>query len=355
MNKVNLYLFLFSVWLLLSGCRQPYDKPLEIGLPGYIVYVEDFTGYWGLTAGRFGDLVLIDGNNNVKRVLTNDRFYYDSPNLVNEASGIVFESKRAENISIRGLGAPSSIYYMDLQTLDIRPLLPSILSHFNTGSGYRTARRPHVFLPNSEFALLLNPLRGGAFASRVYLFYPDSGDFHKNEKLPHEYIGLDGLFVSPDGSIISFFSFKEYGLHLYNRDNNEIILEMSNLDSDTNRPRERCYPGMWINNHTFYYSCFTISKNLNQIFRYSLEDASSTLITEFYDEKLQISDVHITKDEKNFIFLSNRMIDDNFFADIYKYNIEKGELINLTNTANNEKGFMRYYETYEDIPEWTIW
>ena len=49
------------------------------------------------------------------------------------------------------------------------------------------------------------------------------------------------------------------------------------------------------------------------------------------------------------------MIDDNFFADIYKYDIEKSELINLTNTPNNAKGYMRYYETEQDIPEWTIW
>lgn len=347
-------LSLFITSLLLIGCQSPFDEPLETGLPGYIIYVEDLTGYYGLTAGQFGNLVLIDGKNNLKRVLTNDRYFYRNPNLVNGGQGIVFESKRGNNIGVSGLSTNSALYYMDTETLQISLLETTINRKFNKDFDLTRAHNPFVFR-NSELGFYMNAV--DLSDSMMHFLNTESGTLNHSRVLSHfRRTGDDMPFQSTGGRLVIFGNHRSLGyIQLYDRDEDEFVLRIDNEHPDVKGNISACRPGMWEDDNTFYYSCHIHAINLNQIFRYTLDDSVSTLITSFHDDKLRISDLHITQNREYFVFLSHRIIESGFYSDIYKYNIKKSELTNLTNTTPNAKGFMRYYEHEEDIPEWNIW
>lgn len=93
------------------------DGPVE---KGTLLFVEDLDGQGGLSAGRFGDLVLLNPETGARHVLTRDNHYDDHPSWGPEGRYILFASKRQQNPRTRDMGAPSHIHRLDLTSGEIR-------------------------------------------------------------------------------------------------------------------------------------------------------------------------------------------------------------------------------------------
>ena len=130
-NKLTLPMVVMVLLIVaVAGCAEPVEMEMEVPIPGKLVYVEDFSGRHGVLAGRFGDLVLIEGNENKRYALTDDHYYYAYPNLVNGGKEVWFESKRGDDLWPAGLSSRSDLYSLDVETRQVRNIRDSLSTVF---------------------------------------------------------------------------------------------------------------------------------------------------------------------------------------------------------------------------------
>lgn len=311
-------------------------EDIELPFDGLVVYVEDLTGENGLLANPFGDLVMLDGNNNTKQIITNDGYYYAYPNLSLDKQSIIFESKRDRNIIISGLGAISNIYKYHFETKEIKKYWDIIYD--KTGFELGESMKSPSISPSGQKLAMIHTHYGKSNFMAI--------DFVNNEILqitndrakrpltrsniswsPNE----DYLLIEPP----TFFSSRP--VLLFNFNTSEFIsITYPYPDILEKGKAYLCKPGTWINYHSFYYSCSIPSSN-TQIFKYSLADSSSTEIISI--EGLRVMSLQANPSNNELLFIGGK---ENYRHDLYLLKLDSEELIRLT-YDERQKGWMRWY------------
>lgn len=123
-------IFILLISVLLYSCNkvktQTYNSPLK----NCLLYIEDISGTEGVSAGKFGDIVIFNLDTKKKEILTDDYYYDASPTYSRYGHKIVFESKRETQTMLSGLANPSRLFSIDLKTGKISNLSESLFHRF---------------------------------------------------------------------------------------------------------------------------------------------------------------------------------------------------------------------------------
>lgn len=308
------------------------DLPFE----GIVVYVEDIQGEHGLLANPFGDLVLLDGQNNTRQVLTNDGFYYAYPNLSVDYKSIIFESKRDRGINISGLGAASKLYEFELETKKINSYWDILFEK----TGFELGER--IQSPS------LSP--SGQKLAMIHTHYGKSNfmavDFENKEILQitnertQKPLNRSNISWSPNEVYLMFEPpiFSQRPILLFNF-NNSVITSIihPNYDSLEGDKRYICRSGAWIDDSYFYFSCSNPTNRKTQIFKYSLIDNISTEVMTV--EETSVKSLQTNSSGNKILFIGGK---EGFRDDLYMLNVDSKELIRITHDER-QKGWLRWY------------
>lgn len=315
---------------------------MDVPIHGKLVYVEDFAGRHGVLAGRFGDLVLIDGNENKRYALTDDHYYYAYPNLVNDGKEVWFESKRGDDLWPAGLSSRSDIYSLDVETRQVRNIRDSLSTVFGV-SLVEGIERISVSPSGSRMVFQMRDVEKGAPLSPRPFFYVDR-DINMLRRFEDETYRISWMqvFWTNDESIISY----EHGGHprVYIYDfKNEIARRLSNdFIESTNRP-VACYAGSWLGEDHFVYTC-RYTRNEIKIFHYDYSNDSSIEIAEIVKENFGIQSLHISRDGSYLVFIGTTSVDFKIVkSGIYVYDLETKEMKVFADNKR-QKRWLRWYE-----------
>jgi hypothetical protein len=334
------FLFLF----MLLGCGEPSEVEMEIPIPGKLVYVEDFAGRHGVLAGRFGDLVLIDGNNNRRYALTDDHYYYAHPNLVNNGKEVWFESKRGDDLWPAGLGSRSDLYSLDVETRQVRNIRDSLSTVF--GVPLELGISKFSVSPSDTRVVFSMRDRNNPDESSLTSFFHIDKDEQQLKRVENRLIRepIDHAFWSPDESKITYEMMIRYArVYTFDIGNNE-QREISNDFIESSASRVWCVTGNWYTNNKFVYVCSNRDMRFNKIFIYDYEEGSSKEIAEIVKDNFAIRSLHISRDGSYLVFIGTTSIDFEIVESaIYVYNLETDEMESFA-VNKREKRWMRWYE-----------
>jgi len=341
-DKLTLPLIMMII-LALAGCREPIEVEMEVPIPGKLVYVEDFAGRHGVLAGRFGDLVLLDGNKNRRYALTDDHYYYAYPNLVNNGKEVWFESKRGDDLWPAGLGSRSDLYSLDVETRQVRNIRDSLSTVFGVPLELGISKLS-VSPSGRRFVFKMRDRNNPNESSLTSFFYFDKDypDLKRVEnRLTRE--PIDHTFWALDESKIAYEMMVRYGLvYTYDIENQE----HRNLSNDLLESISRvfCRSGSWQNNKEFVYMCRENVGNRSIIYKYNYEEDASTIIAEIVKDNFLVRSLHISRDGSYLVFIGRTMEDYKILKSaLYIYDLETEEMTAFA-VNKREKRWMRWYE-----------
>lgn len=314
-----------------TGTFEVDDLPFE----GLVVYVEDLSGKNGLLANPFGDLVMLDGDSNTKQIKTNDGFFYAYPNLSPDQKSIIFESKRDRGINNSGLGVRSNLYEYHLETNEIHNYWDIIYD--KTGFELGEMEAPSLSPSGQKLAMIHTHYGNSNFMAI---------DFENKEILQitndrrQKPLVQSNISWSPNEEYLLFEppNFSRRPVLLFNFNTSELTsIIHPNYDTLEGDKRYFCKSGAWIDNSSFYFSCSTPPAQQTQIFRYSLNDNTSTEI--MIVEETSVESLQTNGSGDQILFIGGN---EGFHDDLYMLKVESKELVRITHD-DRQKGWMRWY------------
>jgi len=335
--------FLFLILSL--GCGEPSEVEMEVPISGKLVYVEDFGGRQGVLAGRFGDLVLIEGNENKRYALTDDHYYYAYPNLVNGGKEVWFESKRGDDLWPAGLSSRSDLYSLDVETRQVRNIRDSLSTVFAVPLE-DGIERISVSPSGSRMVFQMRDVETGSPIGPRPFFYLDR-DFNMLRRVEDETYRISWMqvFWSDDENKISFDSGGHRRVFVYNFERQQAHRISNEFIESIQRPMF-CHAGSWIDDNRFVYSCSYSGGNEIKIFQYDYHTDSSTEIAEIVKENFGIQSLHISRDGSYLVFIGTTSVDFKIVESaIYVYDIETNEMQSFAENKR-QKRWLRWYEDF---------
>lgn len=305
---------------------------------GLVVYVEDLRGKNGLTANPFGDLVMLDGDSNTKKIITDDGFYYAYPNLSPDQKSIIFESKRDRGINISGLGARSNLYEHHLETNEIHDYWDIIYD--KTGFELGERMESPSLSPSGQKLAMIHTHYGNSNFMAI--------DFENKEILQitnnrrQKPLVQSNISWSPNEKYLLFEppNFSRRPVLLFNFNSSELTsIIHPNYDTLEGDKRYFCKSGAWIDDSNFYFSCSIPPERKTQIFRYSLNDNTSTEV--MLVEETSVKSLQTNSGGSQILFIGGK---EGFRDDLYLLKVESKELVRITHD-DRQKGWMRWYPT----------
>lgn len=343
-SKLTLpFVVMILLMVALAGCRESSEEDMEVPISGKMVYVEDFSGRHGVLAGRFGDLVLIDGNENKRYALTDDHYYYAYPNLVNNGKEVWFEAKRGDDLWPAGLGSRSDIYSLHVETREIKNIRDSLSTMFGIDIEEGTSKLS-VSPSESKMVFKMKDRNNPNESSSTSFYYVDKDKLEiirvENELTRDP---IDHTFWSPDETKIVYEMMVRYGLvYTYNLEDQERRTVTNEFIESENRIF--CRSGSWQNSNEFVYMCRHNVGNRSKIYKYNYEEAKSTEIAEIVKDNFLIRSLHISRDGSFLVFIGRTMEDFNILKSaIYVYDLETEEMHAFA-VNKKEKRWLRWYE-----------
>lgn len=338
---------LLLLMVCLSGCREPLMQNIDLPVDGKLLFVEDFSGRDGLLAGRFGDVVLLDGATQKRYALTDDHYYAAHPNLV-DGGRVWFEGKRERNIGTAGLGAHSNLYSVDTESRRITDLNDSLSTFFGTPLGLRVSR-----LSLSPLQVRMTVVRSDYEASetgyRQSFFLMDLGN-RKITKLTDDrtrYPSSDSqVFWSPDEDKIAY----HITLHgiFYTNLNSGVESKIQTDHLITTDRLVHCVAGSWHDDHSFVLGCKEVHSDKNKIFLFNIDQEEFEKIATIEKENFRIDSINISKKQNKMLFVGTHYPDgyermDRWVSEIWLYDLTSGAYYPVTDTRRI-KGWLRWYE-----------
>jgi hypothetical protein len=326
-----------SLFHLCGIVQSDIDLPFE----GKLVYVEDVSQD-GLTAGRFGDLVLLDGYQNKRVLLTKDNYYNMNPSWFNDGVSILFESKRDPDLFALGLSWGSSLFEIDINTREIKSFRRDLLEHELVENRMYAPSLSHSSNKLLFRAQQASPIRIHGEDRIIMLNIEQDTLIHLISDRPYL-----GAFWSPNDSLIIHNTFQ--GNHTRIRVREAIsgsVIRTLNLQDELvvvdmmgKKVPVNCMPGEWVSNDEFLYSCYNNRIPMGYIFKHSLASNETTLLAEI-DEWFIQDLAKVSEDEVVFIGTSEHR--DRPYADfllvseIFLFNFEDQKLTQITHNQRQK-------------------
>ena len=331
-----------SMLAAISGCSESPVMEMEVPISGKLVYVEDFAGRHGVLAGRFGDLVLIDGNENKRYALTDDHYYYAYPNLVNGGREVWFESKRGDDLWPAGLGSRSDLYSLDVETRQVRNIRDSLSTVFGVQLK-EGIDRISISPTESKMVFQMSDLEKGSPIGSRSFFYVDKNEQELKRVEDRLSIGPDNVYWSSDEMKLAYERMVRYGLvYTYDLERHEKNLLTNELLETGSRVL--CRTGSWQNNKVFVYMCKENVGNRSLIYKFNYEEDTTTVVAEIIKDNFLIRSLHISDDGSYLVFIGITSVDYKIVeSGIYVYNLETEEMQSFA-VNKREKRWMRWYE-----------
>ena len=308
----------------------------ELPFNGLVVYVEDLRGKNGLLANPFGDIVMLDGNNNTKQIITNDGFYYAYPNLSPDQESIIFESKRDRGINISGLGARSNIYQFDLGTKEIHNYWDIIYNQ--TGFELGERMESPSLSPSGQKIAMIHTHYGNSNFMAIDFANKKILQITNDRRLKPSSHG--NISWSPNEKFLTYDpqSLSRRPLQLLNFNTSQLTpIDYPNYDTLEGNIRYFCSSGSWVDDSSFYFSCSTPSNRKTQIFKYSVIDNSSTEV--MIVEDITVKSLQTNSSGNEILFIGSK---EGFRDDLYMLKLDSKELIRITHD-DKQKDWMRWY------------
>lgn len=340
--KINQLLLLFIIHLLfVFSCNGQTTEPYEVSVNGKLVYVEGLQGEGWLLANPFGELVLLDGDEQKRHVLTWDEYFYAHPNLTPDGESLIFESKRSRNIRLIGLSAESDIYRMDLQTLEISSISREMEQVLGQPLGERF-RNPSVS-PSGEKVSFVRYQNGNSYLS-VF-------DFKENELI--DLTDDEGLMPnsittiewSPDEQHFIYTmtdGFSRYPVLISLKDGKVTNVHQSPEIKESEQGLIVCTSGSWKNNSEFIFHCYDTFEIRNNIFTYNLQDNEPKLIAHIDRSKFDYSvrSLKLNPSGNQALFIGSDFRGES--SDIWLFDLEEKTLSRVTTNGTRKRG-LRWY------------
>ena len=322
--KLNYFLILFIIFAFFSSCLK---NEQEVNLPfeGQLIFIEDLDGSDGILAGSFGDIVLLDGNQNLRKVITDDSYFNDYPTWANNGNTVWFESKRSENIETSGLSADSYLHRVDIKSGKIRKV--NSLPKFPTDTPSRTSK-PSVSTSGNKI-VFQTPLEK--------LIYADL-KAEKSKELNLGFKTYERFSWSPDEDKIIFSGSHNdivYGIGLYYLKSDSLKMVSENLTNNPQSGKEAltCKVGNWASNGDFFiYTCNKLGDKKSKVYRYDLRQEEASVI--YQTENHIVYSPQISKDKTKIFYIATG--GNLEWHDIYMYDLEKENRSQLTSNKNHK-------------------
>jgi hypothetical protein len=313
--------FLFTT----SGCSQDKVNPIFLDS---ILYIEGKE----LSAGSFGDIVMLDPIAKKKVKITND-FHYDSSPFFNFSSDeIIFLSKRRKNDHNHGLGKDDDVYSYELESKRITkiPFESNAITDLFYVSKY-----------NEEKIINEYTLKGGHL-----LWLDGSGEILRKDRLfPYRDTSKDKFFFDEreEFFIAQFFDESKELWHntikLYELNNldkaDEILDEF--IDEDLGKLSEvNCYSGSFVSSEEFIFSCNV--RNLSKIFKYNFKKNTLETIFKSTTQRIINPQKGSSSDYIYFIGIDSESKDE----EIWLFDPLKNKSFKIT-SSNTDKKDLRVY------------
>lgn len=314
------------------ACSSAQESDIGPLVDASLVYVEAVRARDGLLAGRFGDIILLDGSTGQTRRLTDDSYYDASPTWSPDCRQILFESKRDPRISrIAGLGEPSKLYLLDVSSGHVEKYgLDSLLeARLEDGTRFQEPAWSNsgnnvVFLTNEGWKLIPVILR----LEDTSLTHIDPGlKTHAHFHWSHEGDVLVFDF-RPSNAVVS-------AIGIYDLSNKSYQIITRNLEEGRlyGAGATTCDAGNWLPTEpTFFYSCSFLGNNSSSIYRYNLNDKKPMLVAKIPEVQTS-SPLYV--DNKLF-FIGYKINGEDY--DIWMYDLRSKQLKRITSNGKAKEG-----------------
>jgi len=342
-NVLQIKILLLLVNLVfIANCDGQTTEHFDIPINGKLVYVEGLQGEGWLTANPFGELVLLDGAEQKRHVLTWDGYFYAHPNLTPDGKSLIFESKRSRNIGLVGLSAESDLYRMDLETREIIGINDELSDLIGEPVGNRISypslsptgnKLSFIRFKDNDFHLSYIDFQGRQII-----------DIMKDHtKRP---IGSSVMSWSPNEDFIIYTMSDRFDTYvvLVKLEEKESKIIENEITADTlNTGVLSCMSGNWKNEAEFIYSCSKAGLGYRQIYSYNVDSEISTKLLKLKNSAFPdaITELIVSRDGNQLIIISGPR--DDFRSDIHRMEINTQQIIPIT-SSGTIKQWLRWYE-----------
>jgi hypothetical protein len=288
-----------------------------------------------LLAGSFGDIVMLDGENSRKILITNDRIYDESPFLINDTT-VIFLSKRENPKTYGGLTKPSHIYKVRFnKEVELNNEKPEKLSLENFYNPSKLIWAEEEYFIIADFTRN-HDLDYEIFKSDYYESRIDTISGKNGIVDPQTFFKIDNEKKIKRFVLTEFYSSTVY---VYSELNDKPLKPLINKNDDHlgKLRKSNCEAGDFKTENEFFINCHNYSDKKSKMFLYDVQNDSLTTI--FQSDSLTLGPALYIGSK--IYFISDHYYNEND-ENIWQFDLIEMSLKRITNSITKKDGLRVY-------------